>query len=71
MNGLPPKIQLKWQANRLWWTELDIMNRAQDDGIVSDNCERLSDVAEVDLPRLVDFCRSVPTPSLPSGHSVA
>lgn len=68
MSEIPAKIQLKWQANRLRWTELDIMNRAQDDGIVSDNCERLSDVAEVDIQELVEYCKRVPTPPLPKGE---
>jgi len=69
MTPVPPKIQLKHHATRLRWTECDILNRAQDDGIISDNCVSMADVCDVDADKLVKYLKGVPTPPLPKGES--
>jgi hypothetical protein len=69
MSDLPPKIALKYHATRLRWTECDILNRAQDDGIISDNCVTMQDVCEVDAQELVEYCKRVPTPRPGVGES--
>jgi len=69
VSGIPPKIALKFHATRLRWTECDILNRAQDEGIISDNCVSMADVCDADADKLTKHLKGVPTPPLPKGES--